>query len=168
MQTGQGAFMGRILCLLLTLLSLAGQTQAASCVKESMTLQVVRTVGEAVLWESPVKRGDHFTIEYRHSSDHTPVRDLFIIGDEGEIILIEESYLWYGAGLESHPGMGKTDFSADWTRVHRHRVIPRFLLRVGEVANHVLILHGREIPLLSISRGRDSVWIRTTKSVDKR
>jgi len=133
-----------------------------------MTFQIVRTVGEEVLWESPVKRGDLFTIEYRHSSDHTPVRDLFTIGDEGEIILIEESYLWYGAGLESHPDVGKTDFSGDWTRVRLHRPFPRFLLRVGEVANHVLTLHGRDMPLLSIAKGRDSVWIRTTKSVNKR
>ena len=75
--------------------------------------QIVRTVGEEVLLESPVKRGDLFTIEYRHSSDHTPVRDLFTIGDEGEIVLIEESYRWYGAGLESHPEMGKTYFSGE-------------------------------------------------------
>ena len=128
-----------------------------------MTFQIVRTVGEEVLWESPVKPGDRFTIEYHHSSDHTPVRDLFTIGDEGEIILIEESYLWYGAGLESHPDVGKTDFSGDWTRVRLHRPFPRFLLRVGEVANHVLTLHGRDVPLLSIAKGGDSVWIRTKK-----
>jgi len=126
-----------------------------------MTLQIVRTAGEEVLWESPVKRGDQFTIAYLHSSDHTPVRDLFTIGAEGEIILIEESYLWYGAGLESHPAVGHTDFSEGWTRVRMHRIIPRFLLRVGEVAGHVLVLHGREIPLLSVAGERESVWIRT-------
>ncbi|MBU2226057.1 MAG: DUF1850 domain-containing protein [Pseudomonadota bacterium] len=155
--------MCKIICLLLTLLSLAGQAAAVGPTEESLTFQVVRAVGEEVLWESPVKRGDRFTIEYRHSSDHTPVRDLFTIGDKGEIILIEESYLWYGAGLESHPDVGKTDFSGDWTRVRMHRVFPRFLLRVGEVADHVLTIHGQEVPLLSIAKGRDSVWIRTKK-----
>jgi len=160
--------MRRIVFLVLALLSLACPAPAASCMEESIIFQIVRTVGEEVLWESPVKRGDHFTIEYRHSSDHTPVRDLFRIGDKGEIILIEESYLWYGAGLESHPDVGKTDFSADCTRVRMQRVFPRFLLRVGEVANHILTIHGREIPLLSIAKGRESVWIRTTKSANKR
>lgn len=160
--------MCRILCLLLTLLSLAGQAPAVSCAEGGMTFQIVRTVGEEVLWESPVKRGDLFTIEYRHSSDHTPVRDLFTIGDDGEIILIEESYLWYGAGLESHSDVGKTDFSGEWTRVRLHRVFLQFLLRVGEVANHVLTLHGRDVPLSSIAGRRESVWIRTTKSVNKR
>jgi hypothetical protein len=160
--------MSRVLCLLLTLLSLAGQAPAASRAEGSMTFQIVRTVGEEVLWESPVKRGDRFTIEYRHSSDHTPVRDLFTVGDEGEIVLIEESYRWYGAGLESHPGMGKTDFSGDWTRVRMRRVLPRFLLRVGEVAEQVLTIHGQKVPLLSIVRGRESVWIRVTENAKVR
>ncbi|MBW6485698.1 MAG: DUF1850 domain-containing protein [Syntrophobacterales bacterium] len=141
---------------------------AGAAAEREWTLQIVRKAGEEALWESPVKRGDFFTIEYRHSSDHTPVRDLFTIDDDGEIILIEESYLWYGAGLESHPDIGITDFSGEWTRVRLHRPFPRFLLRVGEVANHVLILHGREIPLLSIAKKRESVWIRTMKSGSKR
>lgn len=144
-------------------LSVAAPPFAGVAAEESLTFQVVSAVGEEVLWESPVKQGDRFTIEYRHSSDHTPVRDLFTIGDEGEIVLIEESYLWYGAGLESHPDVGKTDFSGDWTRVQMHRVFPRFLLRVGEVANHVLTINSQKISLLSIARGRESVWIRVKK-----
>jgi hypothetical protein len=133
-----------------------------------MTFQIVRTVGEELLWESPVEPGDYFTIDYRHSSDHTPVHDLFRIGSDGQIVLIEESYRWYGAGLESHPDVGKTDFSGEWTRVRLHRPFPQFLLRVGEVANHVLTLHGQDVPLLSIAKGGDSIWIRATKSVNKR
>lgn len=160
--------MCRIFCWLLAILSLAGAVSAEPYTVEPLTFQIVRTVGEEVLLESSVKRGDCFAIEYRHSSDHTPVRDLFRIGDEGEIVLIEESYQWYGAGLESHPDVGKTTFSGDLTRVRMQRVFPRFLLRVGEVANHILKLHGRDIPLLSIAKGRESVWIRTTKSANER
>ncbi|MBA4397324.1 MAG: hypothetical protein C0394_08080 [Syntrophus sp. (in: bacteria)] len=155
--------MFRILRLLLTFLTLAGQTPAAFCAEGNLTFQIVRTAGEEVLWESPVQRGDEFTITYRHSSDHTPVRDLFLIGAKGEIVLIEESYRWHGAGLESHPGVGHTTFSEGWTRVRMHRVIPRFLLRVGEVANHTLVIHDQSVPLLSISRGKDSIWIRVTQ-----
>ena len=121
-----------------------------------------------MLWQSSAKPGDHFTIEYRHSSDHTPVRDLFRIGEDGEIVLIEESYRWFGAGLESHPDVGKTDFSGNWTRVRMQRVFPCFLLRVGEVTDQILTIHERKVPLLSIAKGRESVWIRTTTIVGKR
>ncbi len=146
-------------------LPLAVSAFAGSAAEQGLTFQIVRTA--EVLWESAVKRGDFFTIEYRHSSDHTPVRDQFTINDDGEIVLIAESYRWYGAGLESHPDVGKTDFSGEWTRVRMRRVFPRFLLRVGEVASHVLTIHGQKLPLLSIARGRESVWIRTTKSVNQ-
>jgi len=160
--------MCKIICLLLTLLSLAGQAAAVTPTEESLTFQIVRTAGEEVLWESPVTPADYLTNNYRHSSDNRPVHDLFEIGSDGLIVLIEESYRWYGAGLESHPDVGKTDFTGEWTRVRLHRPFPRFLLRVGKVANHVLTLHGRDVPLLSIARGGDSIWIRATKSVNRK
>lgn len=153
---------------LLALLLLAGPAAAGGPGLEGLIFQIVRTAGEEVLWESPVQPGDFFTIDYRHSSDHTPVQDLFRIEEGGGIVLIEERYRWYGAGLESHPAVGSTDYSGDWTRVHLYRPLPRFLLRVGEVAKHVLTIHGQAVPLLSIARGRDSVWIRVKKSVTNR
>lgn len=163
-----GAFLCRIICFLLAVLGLAGQASPGSCEQQGLILQIVRTVEEEVLWESPVNRGDAFTIDYRHSSDHTPVRDVFRIGDGGEIVLIEERYRWYGAGLESHPAAGRIDFLEGWTRVRMHRVLPQFLIRVGEIANHTLTFRGREIPLLSIAKGRDSLWIRVIKRTDVR
>jgi hypothetical protein len=159
--------MGRTFCILLISLCLPVGASAEPSTKAPLTFQIVQTLGEEVLWESPVKLGDFFTIEYQHSSDHTPVRNLFTIGKEGEIILIEESYLWYGAGLESHPGTG-IDFSGEWARVRMRRTLPRFLIRVGEVANPVLTLNDRKIPLLSIARGRESIWIRVTGNTEIR
>jgi hypothetical protein len=48
------------------------------------------------------------------------------------------------------------------------RPFPRFLLRVGEVANHILTIHDQRVPLLSIARGRESVWIRVTGNIEIR
>lgn len=156
--------MRRIIPFLPVLLAIACQMPAISTGGGFLTLQIVRTAGEEVLWQSPVKPGDRFTIAYRHSSDHTPVLDLFEVNGAGEIVLIEESYLWYGAGLESHPGMGQIDFSDRWTRVRMRRIFPRFLLRVGEIANPVLTLHGSGIRMLSIAGGGESIWIRVTRN----
>ena len=160
--------MFRMIRLLPMLVLLTGSAWAGTPAKGDLIFQIVRTAGEQVLWESAARPGDHFTIEYRHSSDHTPVRDLFQIGDDGEIVLIEESYGWFGAGLESHPDVGKIDLSGDWTQVRLNRPFPRFLLRVGEVTDQILTIHDRKVPLLSIAKGRESVWIRTTTIVGKR
>jgi len=154
--------------LLLMLALLTGSTSNGFPADGDLLFQIVRTEGEKVLWEAAARPGDHFTIEYRHSSDHTPVRDLFRIGEDGEIVLIEESYRWFGAGLESHPDAGEIDFSGDWTRVRLNRPFPRFLLRVGKIANQTLTFQGRDVPLLSISKGGDSVWIRATKNTSSR
>lgn len=156
--------MFRMIHLLPILVLLTGSALAGYPVTGDLIFQIVRTDGEQVLWESAARPGDHFTIEYHHSSDHTPVRDLFRIGENGEIVLIEESYRWFGAGLESHPDVGQIDFSGDWTRVRLNRPVPRFLLRVGKIANPILTFQGRDVPLLSISKGGDSVWIRATKN----
>ena len=160
--------MPNMIRLLLALALLTGSASNGFPANGDLLFQIVRTEGERVLWQSSAKPGDHFTIEYRHSSDHTPVRDLFRIGEDGEIVLIEESYRWFGAGLESHPDVGKTDFSGNWTRVRMQRVFPCFLLRVGEVTDQILTIHDRNVPLLSIAKGRESVWIRTTTIVGKR
>lgn len=130
-----------------------------SCCADLLCLQVVRHSNGQVLREYPVKKGDCFTIDYQHSSDHTPVHDIFRISESGEIVLIEEDYLWYGAGLEFHPAVADISFSDSVTRVRLHRVFPQFLLRVGEVANHVLTVHQERLPLLNIAHGRESLCI---------
>ena len=107
--------------------------------------------------------GDSFTIDYRHSSDHTPVHDIFRIAEGGEIVLVEEDYLWYGSGLEFNPAVADISIVDSVTRVRLHRVFPELSLRVGEVANQVLTIHQERLPLLGIAKGRESVCIRTNR-----
>ena len=128
---------------------------------DRICLQVVRRATGQVLWEHPVHAGDSFTIDYRHSSDHTPVHDIFRIAENGEIVLIEEDYLWYGAGLEFNPAVADISISESMTRVRLHRVFREVPLRVGEVAGQVLTIHQERLPLLNIAKGRESICIRT-------
>lgn len=131
--------------------------------KSDLYLQVVGQPEGRILLEFQVEAGDLFYIDYVHSSDHTPVHDIFQM-DEGGIVLIEENFDWYGSGLESHSNAGaRVSLSGDKTRVFLHREFPRFLLRVGRVAGHVITYKDSRIPLLSIARGGDSVWIRLVK-----
>jgi hypothetical protein len=132
---------------------------SGGCCADLLYLQVVRHSNGQVLREYPVKKGDCFTIDYRHSSDHTPVHDIFRISESGEIVLVEEDYLWYGAGLEFNRAVADISSSDFATRVRLHRVFPQFLLRVGEVANHVLTVHRERLPLLNIAHARESLCI---------
>ena len=138
--------------------------------QENLFLQVVNQRGGEILLEYQVNRGDFFYLDYTHSSDLTPVHDIFRIDQKGRIILIAEDYLWYGSGLEFHPDV-KADIisSGKWTRVRIHRIFSHFLLRVGRVAGHVLTYKEKKIPLLNIAKGGTSVWIRVvTKTTNQK
>ncbi|MBW2544806.1 MAG: DUF1850 domain-containing protein [Deltaproteobacteria bacterium] len=131
--------------------------------KSSLYLQVVGQPEGRVLLEFQVEAGDLFYIDYVHSSDHTPVHDIFRMDEDG-IVLIEENFDWYGSGLEFLSNAGaRVSLSGDKTRVFLHRECPRLLLRVGRVAGHVITYKDSRTPLLSIARGGDSVWIRLVK-----
>ncbi len=131
--------------------------------RSDLYLQVVGQPGMEILLEFRVEAGDLFYMDYIHSSDHTPVHDVFRMDEDG-IVLIEEAFDWYGAGLESVSNSGvSVSFSGNKTRVFMHRKCPRFLLRVGRVAGHVITYKDIRTPLLSVAKGGESVWVRVVK-----
>ncbi len=144
-----------------------GMPEGPAAGSARLLLEVVRRADDRVLWAHPVQAGDHFTIDYRHSSDHTPVHDKFEITADGTMILIEERFDWYGSGLEFHPS-AEISFSGSQTLVRLHRPFAEIPLRVGEVAGHVLTVQGMRLPLLSIAKGRESVCIRITRQPAER
>ena len=156
----------RVIYILFLLISML---HASVCMAETdnLHLQVVGQPEGRVLLEFQVAAGDLFYIDYVHSSDHTPVHDIFQMNESG-IVLIEEDFDWYGSGLESvSNAAAKVSLSGDKTRVFLHRECPRLLLRVGRVAGHVITYKESRIPLLSITKGGDSVWIRLVKKGGK-
>ena len=115
-----------------------------------------------VLLDFPGKPGDRFHIHYIHSSDKTPIQDTFEIGRRGEMILIEENYYWYGAGLEFMNWEKASITTVDGRiKVHLNRHFPSLRLRVGRVANHTFIFNGAVIPLDEIARAGEllKIWV---------
>lgn len=115
-----------------------------------------------VLLDLPVQSGDQFFIHYIHSSDKTPVQDIFEVGEKGEMILIEENYFWCGAGLECMNWEGASvTMENKKIRVHLKRHFTSLRLRVGRIANHSLHLNGKAIPLREIARGGEllNIWV---------
>jgi len=101
-----------------------------------------------ILLRLPLQPGESFLYQYVHSSDHTPVRDTFRIDQEGKMILVEEAFLWYGAGLEFQDhGDAKISYSGPWTRVQLNRGFSQIPLRVGRVARQILTVRGQSYRL---------------------
>lgn len=119
-------------------------------------LNLIKLPSKEVVLKIPVDYDDRFYIDYIHSKDKTPVHDIFLISKEGKLILLEEQYEWYGAGLECHPkGVGQIITEKDRTRVLLNKELDQFRLRVGRIANHILSIKSICIPLISIVNGGD-------------
>lgn len=134
-----------------------------------LSIRIESVDRETILLDLPIRREDRFVIEYVHSSDHTPVQDVFEIDEKGEIVLIEENFNWFGAGLE-FMSWEKASLTIEdgKIKVHLKRHLPTLHLRVGRVANHVLTLNGRAIPMKEIAKGGEllKIWVGPEDAVD--
>lgn len=130
--------------------------QAAGAAGEAGGELCVLDAGGAVLGAWPMAEGQGFAIRYTHSVALTPVEDHFCIRN-GIIHLDRTVYQDFGAGLPSAPESGQS-MSAGNGRIVMSgydRPLPRFDVRVGRVAGHVLLLPvrggTRELPLADLA-----------------
>jgi hypothetical protein len=130
--------------------------------EDPFVLRVADFDGKKIV-DFPLRAGDTFLIRYIHSSDGTPVRDTFRLGEGGQLILVEEAYLWYGAGLEfqKHDGVQWTS-DGRWTKIRLDRILPELRLRIGRVAQQVLVLPDRVIPFDMLGRPGEGLIFEVT------
>ena len=136
-----------------------------SCLAEGMgglQLEILSHPEGGLLWRAPVAPGDLFRLEYTHSSDGTPVRGIFQVAGDGRFVMLEEQYLWYGAGLESHP-QARISFDGDWTRVAVNRPFKDLLIRVGRVSRQLIESGGSRVALTDLAPGGSLLQLRITK-----
>lgn len=95
----------------------------------------------AQLYSAPVRDGTVFALRYNHSVALSPVTDYFVVRDN-EIWLDKTVYQDFGAGLPHQPGPGQQMTARNGTIVISgfNRKLGSFQLRVGRVANHMLLL----------------------------
>lgn len=119
---------------------------------------------DAVVKEFPVHVGEKFYLDYIHSSEKTPIHDIFIIDETGRIVLVEERFDWYAVGLESNPEYREASivFDGSTTRVLLRRVFPVLSLRVGWVADQVLTFRGEKTRLKDLAEGGELLQISVT------
>lgn len=130
-------------------------TPAASFAESTghLFLRVESVEQKKVLLDLPIQPGDLFYFQYIHSSAKTPIRDTFKVDARGQIILIEETFLWHGAGLEfqEHEDV-KVNYNDKWIRVLLNRLFLNLPIRVGRVSQQYLILHGQSYRLDKLDR----------------
>ncbi|MBO8141291.1 MAG: DUF1850 domain-containing protein [Firmicutes bacterium] len=83
------------------------------------------------VWAVPVNPGQWVRLRYVHSADRTPVESWFrVSGDPLGLVLEEERYAWYGAGLEFY-GPDSMEWETGWVVVRPDRHLSRLPLRVA-------------------------------------
>ncbi len=101
---------------------------------------------DEAIYQLQVEPGEILILNYIHSSDRTPVTALFEIQEDG-LLLLEEKYSWYGAGLESGTNLEFT-FEADEVSVSGYdRFFERLPLRVARTVPQEVVLKDQGISI---------------------
>lgn len=123
-------------------------------------LRVADAAGKPVL--AVTLLGDEtFALRHIHSVHRSPVLEFLGSGPENTIAVLEGQYADYGAGLPQKAEKGqRLEFTGGKARLTLSGVyLPRLELRVGRVAEHTLLVHGREIALNTlIEPGKTAVF----------
>ncbi len=122
----------------------------------SLYLRIENQRTKKVLIEIKVNPGDIFFYDYIHSSDHTPIKDIFRVDKDGKMTLVEEAYLWPGAGLEFHAQHpGGIVYDGLWTKVKLERIFYHLSLRIGKSTQQVLIINNQVYPFSELGKPGD-------------
>jgi len=133
-------------------LLLAGIASAVLFWPWTKVLEVTAVGTGEVKWCACVAEGDEFVLSFVHSVNRRPVYDtLRVLGDR--IVIVKSRYDSFGAGMPGTPDEEGTftilpDGWIEWTV---NREVPEITVRVGRVANHILSIKGREIPLADLA-----------------
>lgn len=106
----------------------------------------------------PVSDGERFSVEFIHSVNKSPVRDIFEIRNGNEIFVVETDYFGFGAGVQTQLNPGETlEYGDDGSMQIKNidKYLPNLIYVVGTVSDHVLGIGQQEISLRDLC-GRSS------------
>lgn len=107
--------------------------------------------------EYPVESGDTFAVEFVHSVNKSPVRDVFEIR-EGEVWNIQCIYYGFGAGVEEELGEGEAlsyGENGEMIISNIEKNTDDMVIVVGTISDHTLYLGDETISLRDLC-GRSS------------
>jgi hypothetical protein len=110
--------------------------------------------------------GQEFSLSFTHSVNKRPVRDFIrIAGDQ--LVVVRSEYDAFGAGMpETSQGEMTVRLTPEGKLVldNINRTLPEITVFVGTVANHVLHVSGREIPLAELVPPGNPAKFKITKA----
>ncbi len=115
------------------------------------------------LFRQQVAVGEEILYAYIHSSDGTPVEQLFVLREDGLLHLLETRYAWHGAGMEFGSGF---DFNFEGEMVvitgydFSFTSLP---MRVARTVPQKFIIGSQTVLLSDLAAGGTSLVVRVVE-----
>ncbi len=119
------------------------------CRNDGLKLVICNSETEDVFMEFPISEGDEFSVEFIHSVNQSPVKDVFVIRDE-KIFVDRTVYSAFGAGVQTEIEEGQTlTYDEDGNMIVSGFNIefPQIKYIVGTVSDHILEIDSKVISL---------------------
>jgi|GEM_PF-615865 len=117
-------------------------------------LLILDASAETILFSSSVRSNNQFVISFIHSTNLTPVEDYYRIEENNTITLTETHFESYSVGMPSELSEGEVLELADGKIIikNMNRNYSQIDLRIGQlIANHHLLINGKELDLANLS-----------------
>jgi hypothetical protein len=118
---------------------------------DTLLLEISNTISGRTYTKRSVKTGDEFAIEFIHSVNKNPVREIFKIED-GMIHISAVRFYSYGAGMQTELEEGQM-ISRDGDAMiisGFNRAFTELNYIIGTESDHLLLINGRSISLRSL------------------
>lgn len=115
-------------------------------------LEIVDGRSGRVAFCERVQSGEELVLTFVHSVNRRPVYDTLRVMDD-HLLIVKSRFDAFGAGMpEASTQDGTLRVAEDgWLEWTVNRAVPEVTVRVGRVAEHTLVIKGREVPLLSLA-----------------
>jgi hypothetical protein len=106
---------------------------------------------EILLYSQPVYEEQKIILSYIHSSDLTPIKQIFMVNKNESLDLHAEKYRWYGAGLEFGSGYNLS-YEEGWVIITGYdRSFTTLPIRVAATVNQTLSVGSENIILSDLA-----------------
>ena len=147
-----------LLFLLILYLSGHNPIAHASSSEKHYFLKVISQENKATLLTIEVCSEEVFFYEYTNSRDLNPIVDVFQVKEDGNLCLLEERYLWFGAGQEYHK-LKDIHYEDGMVVVKLNREVKVLTVRVAYTVEQKLKIKDKDYLLNNLAKSGEAIDI---------